>query len=203
MGEFEVLPRLRLRGGHAVRPNGALEARADTFTLINRLLVDHGRVLLWDLDGIERDRPALDMFRRFEGDAVWLDAGIRTADALIDVLVLGVEKAVIGTRTLRRPNELEDARDLSDDIVVQVDVDAPPRAGFRGWSVPRYLEWSLRSHLDACLVVSEKTVPSVDVPDGSLAVFVGLARSADFAAMRGVRCRGAIVDAWEAPTWKT
>ncbi len=203
MGEFQVLPRLRVRGGRAVHPDGLLDPRPDTIAVINRLLADHGRVLLWDLDGIERDQPRLDLFRPFEGDAVWLDAGIRTADSVIDVLVAGVEKAVIGTRTLRGLADLEEARDLSEDIVVQVDLDAPPPQRLRKWSVRRYLEWSLRAGLQAFLVVSETAVPVVEPADGSLAVYVGLARAGDFAAMRSAGCGGAIVDAWEAAAWKT
>jgi len=203
MGEFEVLPRLRLRSGRAVRTDGGVVTRPDTLALINGLLADIGRVLVWDLDGIERERPSLDLFRPFEGDAVWLDAGVRTANDLIDVLVAGVEKAVIGTRTLRQPSELDEARDLSEDIVVQVDLDARREGRFRGWSVRRYLDWSVRSHLESCLVVSEKTLPIVDVPSGSIGAYVGLATPADFAALRAANCRGAIVDAWEVQPSKT
>lgn len=203
MEEFEVLPRLRLRGGAAVRADGTIESQPETVTVINRLLADEGRVLLWDLDGIERNRPRLDILRRFEGDAVWVDAGVRTAESVIDVLVAGAEKAVVGTKTLRGLDDLDEARDLSDDIVVQVDIGTESRPELGGWTARRYLEWSRDARLDACLIVGEEAPPVVDVPNGSVSVYVGLARPADFAAMQSRGYRGAIVDGSEAAAWRT
>ena len=203
MGEFEVVPMVRLRGGSLVRPDRTVTSRSEAVPEVRRLLSEHDRVLLRDLDGIERNRPRLDLLRKFEGDSLWVNAGIRTADAVIDVLVAGAEKAVLGTKTLRGLGDLQEARNFSDDIAVEVDVGFESAPGFEGWSQRHYLEWSAEAGLDTCLVVGEETLPEVEVPSGPLGVYVGVARKVDFAAMESRHYRGAIVDAPEAATWTT
>ncbi len=202
MGEFEVLPRVRIRGGRAVRPSGERAGKDETVAGVDRLLSAHGRVLLWDLDGIEGDRPRLDLLRRFEGEEVWVDAGVRTAEGVIDVLIAGAEKAVVGTKTLTTIEQLEAARGLSDDIAVQVDVDVNG-PGLKAWPPRRFLEWSVEAGLDACLVLGERLLPEVDVPGVRLGVYVGIATPADFEKLRRRSCRGAIVEGVGAAEWTT
>lgn len=200
MGEFETLPRLRLRRGCAVHRDGGRAGKKETADGVDRLLATHGHVLLADLDGIEGGTPRLDLVRRFEGDAVWVDAGVRTAEGVIDVLVAGAEKAILGTKTLAGFAELEAALELSTEIAVQVDVDG---RGLSGWPSGRILEWSARAGLDACLVVGERSLPEVDVPGSRLGVYVGIASPADFAGLRNRGYRGAVIEGTEARAWKT
>jgi uncharacterized protein related to proFAR isomerase len=80
------------------------------------------KVLLTDLNGIERDKPQLEMFRRLPKKMEsWIDAGTRYGPGIIDILVAGADKVVLSTKTLKNLKELEKALELSENILLNID----------------------------------------------------------------------------------
>lgn len=206
MAESTILPRLVIRGGAALSWEGVVPWR-EVVEPLDRALQDFGRVLVWDLGGIERNRPSLELLKRFEGESLWVDAGIRFADSVIDVLVAGAERVVVGTKTLRRSSELDEARELTENIVPLLDFvrgrlwapgdirDVPPADLLRRWR---------EAGLGTALVLEETgDFPRSllgEAPDG-LSVFAGLVPKKEAKAMTAGK--GAIVDFWEVVPRKT
>jgi hypothetical protein len=94
----------------------------DPFDVVDRLLPDHHRMYLVDLDGIERGQPQLAYLQELSRDiTLWVDAGVPTADAAIDILVAGAERAVLSTAFLRGPGEIRKAWKLSTDWVFELE----------------------------------------------------------------------------------
>ena len=200
MVESAILPRLVIRGGTALSWEGPVPWR-EVIDPMDRALQEFGRVLIWDLGGIERNRPNLEVLKRFEGEGLWVDAGIRFADFVIDVLVAGAERAVVGTKTLRGLTEFEEARGLTENLVPLLDF-AKGRlwaAGSIQYAAPADLLRGWReAGLDTALILEEtgdfpKSLLD-DVPEG-LAVFAGLLPKKDAPGLPAGR--GAIVDFWE------
>ncbi|UCE74287.1 MAG: hypothetical protein JSV56_00910 [Methanomassiliicoccales archaeon] len=80
------------------------------------------KVLLTDLNGIERDKPQLELFRLLPKKMEsWIDAGTRYGPGIIDILVAGADYVVLSTKTLKNLNELEKALELSENIVLNID----------------------------------------------------------------------------------
>ncbi len=95
----------------------------DPFDVIDRLRPEYDRVYLVDLDGIERGNPQLEYIQELSRDIdLWVDAGVPTADAAIDILVAGAQRAVLSNAHLRRPVELRRAWRLSTDWVFEVEM---------------------------------------------------------------------------------
>ena len=201
-----VLPRLVIRGDTALSWEGPVTAE-ETVEGLDRGLQSYGRVLIWDLGGIERNRPNLTILRRFEGEDLWVDAGIRFADSVVDVLVAGAERVVVGTKTLRSLSELEEARELTENLVPLLDfVDGKLWAAEPVRDVPpeRLLaEWRGMG-TDTALVIGEKGgFPRSllgQAPEG-LALYAGLLPKTEMANLPAGT--GAIVDFWEVVPRKT
>jgi len=200
MADPAILPRLVIRGGTVLSREGVVPWK-EIADPMDRALQEFGRVLIWDLGGIEKNRPSLELLRRYEGESLWVDAGVRFADSVIDVLVAGAERAVVGTKTLRRLDELEEARELTENLVPLLDFvrgklwasksigDVPPEDLLR-----RFREMGL----DTALVLEETgDFPRNllgEAPDG-LALFAGLTPKKDIGS--AAAGRGTIVDFWE------
>ncbi len=113
---------LPAEGGPAVAhtPEGELY---DLFDVTDKLMADHGRVYVVDLDGVDQDQPQLDYLQEIaRGGDIWVDAGVRNADQAIDVLVAGAQRAVLSTAFLRSDRELRRAWRLSSDLVFEIEV---------------------------------------------------------------------------------
>src|SRR6266540_1537681 len=184
MPETALLPRIVVRGNSALSWDGPAPW-SDALATADRALEDFGRLLVWDLGGIERNRPNLEFVRHFEGEAVWVDAGIRVAESVIDVLVAGAERVVVGTKTLRSLEDLEEARELTENLVPLLDF-----AAGKLWAPdsvlalpPRDLlsDWRGRG-TDTVLLLDETGEVPGDLlrepPDG-LSVFAGLVSKND------------------------
>ena len=196
----DILPRLVIRGESARSPEGTVP-RGETLDVLNRALEEFGKVLIWDLDGIERNRPNLRLVRHFEGEGLWVDAGARGTEAVIDVLIAGAERAVIGTKTFRSLEEIEAARELTDNLAFLVDF-----AYGKVWGQGEFatlppsllLRRATDVGIEVGLAVDEGfAIPSSflrEAPD-TLALFTGVVPRS---AMASLPSRvGAIVDIWE------
>lgn len=206
MEEREVLPRLVVRKDSVLSAGGPVPKEL-TVELVADALERFGKVLVWDLDGIERNRPNLRFIRRFEGEGLWVDAGIRRAESVIDVLVAGADRVAIGTKTLRDLEELSAARELTENLALLVDF---AHGKLSGWGeMPRMppvqlMRSARRIGIETALVVDE----SFGVPRSVLLeaptdvrLFAGIVPFRSFTSLP--ERVGAIVDFWEVVPRKT
>src|SRR5579863_10393989 len=128
-----MIPAVMIQRGRALTPGPdgpeLLRDRTgrptDVLDLADRLIAEHGRLYVVDLDGIERDSPQLDYLQEMSRDGeLWVDGGVRTADQAIDILVAGASRAVLSSSALESPDEVGRAWALSQDIVVELDASA-------------------------------------------------------------------------------
>lgn len=92
--------------------------------LFNELSKRYDKALITDLNGINKDRPQLELLKDLSSKMeLFVDAGLRYADGLIDILITGAEKVVLGTKTLRNLEELEDAVELTENVILGISYD--------------------------------------------------------------------------------
>ncbi len=116
---MRILPYIRLEGRtrlHRSYPRGSMSEFA------SRLAGRFDMVYVADEDGILRNRPRLDVAREICDELPTLyEGGVRNAQGVIDLLVAGAEKAVVGTATLADLDELRTAFKLSENITFKAD----------------------------------------------------------------------------------
>ena len=96
----------------------------DPFDVADRLVAGFKRFCVIDLEGHRRNRPQLDYLQELSRSGeLWVDAGVRTGDQVIDVLVTGARRAVLSTAFLLGPRELKRAWRLSPEILFAVEAD--------------------------------------------------------------------------------
>ena len=146
-----------LKGGQVFRPGaeGPTVARdpggtpLDPFDVVDRLAPDYSLLYVVDLDGIERGNPQLDYLQEIARDTtLWVDAGVRTADQAIDILVTGAQRAVLSSAYLRTPKQLTRAWRLSSELVFEIELEGPrvaPTPADWGTSDPEELARTVRA----------------------------------------------------------
>jgi uncharacterized protein related to proFAR isomerase len=116
---MKIVPQIVIEGRSALwrsHPKGSLGESAA------KLAKDYETVYVQDEDGIFKNRPQLDVAREVcEEVPALYEGGVRYSQNLIDALITGAEKAVIGTATLVNVEELEGAFKLSENITFKVD----------------------------------------------------------------------------------
>ncbi len=132
-----LVPAVLLRKGHVCLPSedGPVPAKTklgapiDPFDVVDRLSEDYRTIYLVDLDGIERAEPQLEYLQEFSRDVrLWVDAGVRTADQAIDILITGARRVVLSTSELQGPRELKRAWKLSTEFAFEVPLTAEGQA---------------------------------------------------------------------------
>ena len=203
MEAFETIPWAVIRGGKTLR-GGVPVPLGDIWPVLDQALDAHGKALLWDMDGIETNRPQLDLLRRFEGLGLWVDAGVRYADGVIDVLVAGADKAVVGTKSLWGLEELQEAFRLTENLLLQIDFNGkilhPGRAEIE--PVPQDLARWVRDHGGDTILFMTADAPidlaAVKSLASEIRVYAGVATAEQVPALKEAGAAGAIVDLWEA-----
>ena len=173
---MELAPILLLgSGGRVMRPGpegpvevrGPADQRVDLFDAVDRLTERYRRLYIVDLEGIEHDTPQLDYLQEITRDTdAWVDAGVTSADGVIDVLVAGARRAVVSTRRLPGPEDLERSLRLSGEVVLEIELGPTGRvAGAASWGEdPRAIAQQARTIGAAGIVIS----PRVEAIDWSL-----------------------------------
>ncbi len=119
------------------------------------------KLYLADLDGIARNRPQLDIAREVcEEIPTLYEGGVRVSANVIDMLITGAERSVIGTATLRSLDDVRGAFKLSENITFKVD--------FRDGIVSFDPHIAGRAFLDLARDVTDIGVSEIVVP-GQLA----------------------------------
>jgi phosphoribosylformimino-5-aminoimidazole carboxamide ribotide isomerase len=231
MATFDLLPAIDLRGGRVVRLQQGDFARETTYSddplAVASAFVEGGARWLHvvDLDGARGGAPVHgDVILRIiatagERASIEVAGGLRTADAVADVLSAGAARAVIGTAALQDRTFVADlvARHSPERIAVSLDVRAgiDARAGVavgEGWAdgaagIP--VRTAIDGLADAGVRWFEVTAIDRDGtlrgPDLELLEILaadrrvnviasgGIASVADLRAVREIGCAGAIV----------
>ncbi len=146
-----------LKGGRVFRPgpDGPTVATTpggtpfDPFDVVDRLAPDYSLLYVVDLDGIEHGNPQLDYLQEIARDmALWVDAGVRSADQAIDILITGARRAVLSSAYLRSPKQLARAWRLSSELVFEIELEHSqvlPAAADWGTSDPVELARTVRA----------------------------------------------------------
>ncbi len=152
-GQLEIIPAVNIyKGTLVIRGKNGYEPFKDeegeafkTQELIDDLKEEgYKRIYIADINGINRDRPELDMIKNLSTKIeLWVDGGSRYADSSIDILIAGAEKVVLSTKTLKNIKELERAFELSHNIIFSIDYDdniVSPKKEIREMSPVRLME---------------------------------------------------------------
>jgi hypothetical protein len=118
-----VIPRIQVAGGRvaAVREDGRIVSAGPAKDTIEGALSRWQRAIIADMGGIRGNRPDLQLLKAFEGKPIWVEAGPRTAEAVIDLLVAGAEAVIVGTATIRDMGELRRAHRMTENLLFQLD----------------------------------------------------------------------------------
>lgn len=116
---MKIVPQLRLEGRTLLNPS---YLKGELGKLASELSDKFEKVYVEDLDGIDRNKPQLDIVQEICDEIPTLyEGGARFAGNVIDLLITGAEKAVVGTATLVSLEELRGAFKLSENITFKVD----------------------------------------------------------------------------------
>lgn len=81
-------------------------------------------IFILDIDGIEMNKPDLSLITKLSNHKeLWVDAAPLTAGGVSDVLISGAERAVMGTKAMLNLDHLEEAVELSENIIFSLDYD--------------------------------------------------------------------------------
>lgn len=136
--------------------------RVDLFDFTDYLAGRFRRIYLVDLGGVDHDRPQLDYIQEITRDTdVWVDGGIASPDAVIDILVAGARRAVVSTRRFTGPEEVGRILRLTSEIVVEMEIGSAGDILGRGaWGEdPRGAIEGLRSHGVTDIILSPRPGP--------------------------------------------
>jgi phosphoribosylformimino-5-aminoimidazole carboxamide ribonucleotide (ProFAR) isomerase len=139
----EIVPMIHLHRGNIVNGSDGAILSKKPLDFLKVLFKKFDKALLFDIDGIKRNKPHWKILRKLETKEVWVDAGVRSSDGIYELFVCGASSVVLSTAMLRGPKELEESVKLSDNIIVRIGLEETDSmvegAGFRK---------SLRAFLD-------------------------------------------------------
>ena len=116
---MKIVPYIELKSRSLMK---SAYSKGELSALGTRLSGKFGRAYVADIDGLEKNRPQLDVVQELCDEIPTLyEGGVRFGSNVIDMLVTGAEKAVVGTATLTSIEELRGAFKLSDNIVLKAD----------------------------------------------------------------------------------
>ncbi len=93
---------------------------------LSRLMVsleDYDKLYLVDLDGIEINRPQLELIHKLSTRReVWADCGVSDINTVLDLYVSGADRVVISTKTMDDLSLMEEAVNISDSMIFSIDI---------------------------------------------------------------------------------
>jgi phosphoribosylformimino-5-aminoimidazole carboxamide ribonucleotide (ProFAR) isomerase len=207
VAEIDVLPRILVLNGEAAYEEGNeyYSMEVDTLEVIDSMISSYGKVLIVDLNGVFSNRPRLDFIKKFEKKPIWVDAGPRLAENVIDVFVAGAEKAVMSTKTLSSVREVARASELSHELVFQADVlDGQTVAmakEFQGRNPRDLLEEAMRMGINVGFYLETgRNPPHPSILRGfpeDFELYLGMLPKDDATRLADTGMRGAVVDVEE------
>lgn len=158
-----MVPTTYLDSGRIVSPKdgqfepvkGVDAKPVDPFEVADSLVAKYHRFCVVDLEGVRRNRPQLDYLQELSRSGeLWVDAGIRTGDQVIDILVTGAQRTILSTGYLLSAKQLRRAWRLSSEILFAVETEGDRVR-------PRGNDWDGMSAADA--ISGARTVGVSDV----------------------------------------
>lgn len=131
-GKLDVVPTVSIKGGEVVVVRkGRYERLEDEdgnplepAYFVEQVLKTYPKVLIVDLNGIEDNRPQMELLREIaDMGEIWVDPGARYAEGIIDVLVSGVSAVVLGTKTIAGVDQMAAAFEMSENVFLSIDWD--------------------------------------------------------------------------------
>ena len=161
--DFDIIPAISIQRGMIVQvrnnkyvPLSFRGSRPQTLDLIDVLYEAFEVILILDLDGIYRNKPAVDLYKSISnlGD-FWIDGGVRYCDTIIDLLVTGAQYVVLGTKTLADLNEVKEAVEMTENIIFGLDYNRniiSPVEAIRARRPENVIKEVVGYGVDSCLV---------------------------------------------------
>jgi len=120
---MRLIPAVSIKNGKvAIVENGQYRYIEDPIATIQQL--ESPEVFILDINGIETNTPDLNLITKMSNyKDVWVDAGPQTVGGAMDILISGVARVVIGSKSIRKLEFLEEAVDLSDNVIFSLDYD--------------------------------------------------------------------------------
>lgn len=124
-GKIEAIPSISVFDGAPVvaGKDGYGKVDADLFDLVEDLRKGSKRLYMIDLNGIHQNNPQTDLILELSSDMeIWVDAGPRVMEDLMDIITSGAAKAVIGTKTLLSLDEFRRCMEITENIIFSIDI---------------------------------------------------------------------------------
>jgi len=98
------------------------QSKSSAFETASGLSDRFEKLYLADFDGVFKNKPQLDIAQKISDELPTMyEGGVRYSTNVIDMLITGAERAVVGTSTLVDLSELRGAFKLSENITFKVD----------------------------------------------------------------------------------
>jgi len=183
----------------------------DPVSFLEELVRRHGEIVyINDIDGMENNSPQYNFMKNLVGIAeLWVDAGSRSGDALIDVIFAGARRAVLSTKSIGALDDIAEALEVSDSIILCIDYDKGIIARNRELSkmTPRKVaEAAMSAGLEDIVFAdhgrrkkdSVRTEMIMDLVSSGIGVYVaGNIVEKDLPSLEKVGARGALLDMTE------
>lgn len=102
----------------------AADAPLDIFDAADFLFGRYHRLYVIDLEGVRYRRPQFEYLQEIaRGQEMWVDAGPRNSEEVMDVIVAGASRAVLSTSTLQSAREVSRSLKLTNQLVLSIDWD--------------------------------------------------------------------------------
>ena len=86
--------------------------------------LESGVIFILDIDGLERSSPNLATIKKIAAfKDIWLDAGAQDIEDMMDLFVSDASEVILGTKSLSDLKELQDAAEMSEQIIFSIDYD--------------------------------------------------------------------------------
>jgi|GEM_PF-2635952 len=145
---IEQIPAISVFNGSPVEPgaDGYRKVEKDLFDIVEHLRSQYKRIYMIDLNGIHQNSPQTDLIQELSSDTeVWVDAGPRIMEDLMDIITSGATKAVMGTKTLLSMKEFQKSLEITENVIFSVDLINDSIASLSKeiglMSIPEVLEW--------------------------------------------------------------
>jgi len=117
-----TLTRYDVVGLTSSKGDGRALTRGEISELVSKASDKVERLYLADWDGIERNKPQLGVAQDIcETLPTFYEGGVRFANNVIDMLITGADKCVVGSATLASFDDIRGAFKLSENITFKVD----------------------------------------------------------------------------------
>jgi phosphoribosylformimino-5-aminoimidazole carboxamide ribonucleotide (ProFAR) isomerase len=169
---MDIIPAINLfKGVPVIKMTEAYETLQDSdgndrsiLEVMDELKGQYDKLFITDIHGILKDKPQLELLRSISNKMeLWVDAGSRSRDGAIDVLVTGAGKVVLSTKTLGNLKELERAVELSENVLLSIDYDngiVSPKKDIREMSPHDLLEEAESLGLEEIIFTDLKNLAS-------------------------------------------